>query len=232
MRYFDWQTRRSLKKADRIITVSNMNFRDLSELEPRSSARITVIPEGPGIEVISDNTLIEKDGILVNGSPFPHKATRETLLLLDAWCKRTGVNKVVTVVGVNGWLDDWGRKPEHISPLYTGRVSNEKMSDFYKEHEVLVMLSEAEGFGLPALDSYLHGTPVCYRDASSLSEVMEGVPGGWKGDSTEEFFIALEAVMSLKQNAIDEIRQRLDRKYNWKQAAQQTMTVYNEMLNN
>jgi glycosyltransferase involved in cell wall biosynthesis len=44
---------------------------------------------------------------------------------------------------------------------------------------VLLLPSEIEGFGLPALEAYYVGTPVCYASGTSVAEVVD--PLGHQG---------------------------------------------------
>ncbi|HEX3511590.1 MAG TPA: glycosyltransferase family 1 protein [Solirubrobacteraceae bacterium] len=56
----------------------------------------------------------------------------------------------------------------------TGRVSDEHLAAIYSGARALVMPSEGEGFGLPAIEALACGTPVVAFDAPALHEVLAG----------------------------------------------------------
>jgi len=53
-----------------------------------------------------------------------------------------------------------------------GRIDRATLEDLYRRATAVVIPSEYEGFGLPALEAMNHGTPVVVADAGSLPEVV------------------------------------------------------------
>jgi glycosyltransferase involved in cell wall biosynthesis len=58
--------------------------------------------------------------------------------------------------------------------ILTGRVSDDHLAAIYSGAHALVLPSEGEGFGLPAVEALACGTPVVAFDAPALREVLEG----------------------------------------------------------
>jgi glycosyltransferase involved in cell wall biosynthesis len=56
----------------------------------------------------------------------------------------------------------------------TGRVSDEHLAAIYSGARALVLPSEGEGFGLPAIEALACGTPVVAFDVPALREVLAG----------------------------------------------------------
>lgn len=54
---------------------------------------------------------------------------------------------------------------------FLGRLSDPDLHAFYQDAEFTVFASLAEGFGLPIVESFLHGKPVITSDNSSMAEV-------------------------------------------------------------
>ncbi len=56
----------------------------------------------------------------------------------------------------------------------TGQVSDEQLAAIYSGARALVLSSEEEGFGLPAVEALACGTPVVACEAPALREVLDG----------------------------------------------------------
>ncbi len=230
--FFTWATHHSIRRSDRILAPSRSAARDLVDFDPAAEGKITVVVEGCGLEMPSElpHPSERTGGILVIGSTAPHKATRETLHLLAAWVRAGGTRPAVTIVGLDGWPRGWGEPPAGLDVKYVGMADERRLIDLYKRHRVLVLLSEIEGFGLPALEAYALGMPVCYRDRSAVGELLADVPGGWDGTGEDRFIAAMDAALAMSREEILAVRERLLSRYNWRKSAEQTMRVYAELL--
>jgi glycosyltransferase involved in cell wall biosynthesis len=58
--------------------------------------------------------------------------------------------------------------------ILTGRVSDEHLAAIYSGARALVLPSEDEGFGLPAVEALACGTPVVACETPALREVLDG----------------------------------------------------------
>ncbi len=225
-RYFDALMRRSARRAEAVITISQASADALEALVPDVRSRLTIAPSGE----LPDRPAPpgpRRDAVLVIGSTAPHKATAETLRLLDAWAARRPGRQTVVVTGLAALADQPDAPaPRHLDLCFEGRVPAARMSALLGECRALVFLSEVEGFGLPLLEAYAMRTPVCYRNASSLAEVMAGAPGGWDGRTPESFFAALEAALALTPEAVERIRADLQTRYAFADAVARTVAVY------
>jgi glycosyltransferase involved in cell wall biosynthesis len=56
----------------------------------------------------------------------------------------------------------------------TGRVSDEDLAAIYSGAQALVLASDGDAFGLPAVEALACGTPVVACDGAALREVLEG----------------------------------------------------------
>jgi glycosyltransferase involved in cell wall biosynthesis len=96
---------------------------------------------------------------------------------------------------------------------YLGPVGSEALRNEMAGARALLLLSSIEGFGLPALEAWFVGTPVCYAAAGSLPEVLDGVPGRCESPTDGAFGEALDAVLSLEESHRVRIARHLRERY-------------------
>ena len=231
LRYFDFIAAHSLRHADAIITSSRFSANDLAKVVHGCRPKTRIIPAF-GMPMYPSAKKVKPGGYLVIGSKMPHKATAETLHLLDAYAHTKHRKIAVTVTGITDWADiSTDCLPSMLKIDFTGRVSNKKLAELMDKSRALILLSTIEGFGLPVIEAYSRLTPVCYRNSSSLEEVLEGVPGGWDSKSKDTFCAALDSVIGMTQQEIKRIANRLKERYNWNKITEQTIEVYHEVMN-
>ncbi len=57
---------------------------------------------------------------------------------------------------------------------FVSGVSDDELAAHYRSSDVLVMLSDHEGFGVPLVEAMGHGLPIVAFDAGAVSEVLDG----------------------------------------------------------
>ena len=228
--YFDWMTRHALRRADRVLTDSHYSRAELNALVPGTAGKTRVVCIGPGISSSIGASGLARSGVLVLGSRLPHKATAETLRLLSVYAARRAWREPVTVTGLRAWPAEWEAGPVGEGLRFAGRVSESELARLMGGSRALVLLSTLEGFGLPVLESYGVGTPVCYRATTSLQEILAGVPGGWDGRDETTFETALDAVLAMDPIEIARVQADLDARFNWKRAVDEIVKLYRETL--
>jgi len=228
--YFQYLLRRSYRRAEQVITVSDFSAQCLREaFGDRSS--LHVIPSAgfccPGHPLTSSG----KSGVFVIGSRMPHKATAETLRRLEAYAKATGFDERITLSGVQRLEDIPGFRSPFAHPVeLVGRLPFPELQQQMAASRALVVLSEIEGFGLPLLEAYAVGTPVCFRNVASMREVLDGMPGAWDGVSDASFRGALDACLTMPSEMLAEIQRQLAARYDWGRAVANTLQVYRDGL--
>jgi glycosyltransferase involved in cell wall biosynthesis len=70
--------------------------------------------------------------------------------------------------------------------------------------KALMLPSEIEGFGLPAIEAYYLGTPVCFSLNTSIEEVLAPATsvGGFSLDDPASLFAAFDDVMQISHEKI------------------------------
>lgn len=228
--YFQYLLKQAFRRAEHVITVSEFSAQCLrEELGDRSS--LTVIPSAGFCPPANPVTASPRKGIFVIGSRLPHKATAETLRRLDAYVRTAGFSETITLTGVQRLDDIPGFRPPCNLPIdLVGRLPFPALQDRIAHSRALVVLSEIEGFGLPLLEAYAVGTPVCFRNVASMREVLDGMPGAWDGVSDESFGAALDESLSMSSSALADIQRQLAWRYDWRHAVENTLQVYRDGL--
>ncbi|MFH1033862.1 MAG: glycosyltransferase family 1 protein [Pseudomonadota bacterium] len=242
--YMTWLIKRVVKRAQRIISVSQCTKDDLVRVLGVAPERIAVIHEAaqPGFKPIDDQAALDevrrRYGI---SKPFFYHVgnvePRKNLLgLLKAFLLLRGQLKgraQLVISGQKGWLTGplyWamGRMSLGEDVIFTGYMPQEDLPLMMNAALGFVFPSLYEGFGLPALEAMSCGTPLITSNLSSLPEIVG--EAALLVEPTDEEAIA-QAMWRLFEDA--ELRQRLSAlgidqaaRFSWQQAARQTMQVY------
>jgi glycosyltransferase involved in cell wall biosynthesis len=150
------------------------------------------------------------------------------------------VNAKFVIVG-NGYMKDQlsglvkGMGLEN-KVLFTGFVDDDTLRKLQRCADVSVVPSLFEPFGIVALEAMAAGSPVVVSDTGGLSEIVEHDVSGVKVyvNNPESLAWGITKVLTddgyanwLRNNAYKRIRE----KYDWNKIAQQTKTIYNNVLN-
>jgi len=164
----------ALARATRLIVPTHAVAVDVEEILRVDGERIDVIAEAPAsafaprpaaeVAAARKHHDLPEDYLLWVGDlrhPDPHRrvpalveAPRELPLVL---------------VGATG---QWARELPGV--ILTGEVGDDELAALYTGARALVLPSEDEGFGLPAVEALACGTPVVATDGPALREVLDG----------------------------------------------------------
>ena len=119
--------------------------------------------------------------------------------------------------------------------MFTGFVDDETLKKLQKCADVSVVPSLFEPFGIVAIEAMAAKSPVVVSDTGGLSEIVEHDVTGVKvyADNPESLAWGITKVLTddsyanwLRNNAY----KRIQEKYDWNKIAQQTKTIYNNVL--
>ena len=205
--YWCWMLKQTLRKADCILTVSECSKRQIVEfmkqngLPPRE---ITVTYEPCLYESIPQPVDPKKGDYMVHlASREPHKRTAH----LVRWWLESEPAKRPTLHLVGNLPSEVAGFAE-VSPYLVMRpyLDDAELRAEIMGAKALILPSEIEGFGLPALEAYYLGTPVCYSKETSVEEIMEVVThkGGFDKDDPQSLFAAVDEVIAMSPTEIRE----------------------------
>lgn len=232
-RYWLNNLRRSIARLDIVMTVSQSARGQIEEFCQRfeiDTPQIEVVYESPGVMEIPAN--IESSDFVVHiASRAPHKRTewliREWLLALKRGIELPQLLLIGSLpYGCRGLIES----ADGIEK--TQCLSNEDYRRTIAAARALILPSEIEGFGLPALEAYLLGTPVCYASGTAVEEILD-MPdqiGAFTFSAPESLFVALDQVCWIEQTLMDETVSRLRRQYDPERFAGRVATIFYDMV--
>jgi glycosyltransferase involved in cell wall biosynthesis len=237
----------SLRRADRVITISEDARRDVIELCGVAPERVTPIllaaderfrPSPPDqVEAFRRRRGLPGRFVLYQGTLQPRKNV-ETLVRAYALLRSQGSDDhILVLAGPRGWQD------EPIFDLirqlgleemvrFPGFVPDEEQALWYSSAAVFAFPSRYEGFGLPLLEAMACGAPVVSSSASSLPEVVGDAGLLVDPSDVEGLCSALRQLLedaSLRQ-ALSVAGRARAKKFSWRRMASETVRVYREVL--
>jgi len=242
--------RHSVRRAARILTLSEHTRRDMIETYGTSPERITAIPlaapsyfgrvqEEKELQRVRHIYGIEGDYILCVSSIQPRKNLPRLVRAYASLRNKRGPGKLpkLVLVGKCAWLyDETLRSIEEgkmkDSVILTGYVPQSDLPALYSGSVCFVYPSYFEGFGLPPLEAMKCGTPVIAGNRTSLPEVV-----GDAGILVDPFDVS--AIAAAIERIVDDsdFRHQLSvrglarsRIFDWRETARRTLNVYEQVV--
>lgn len=225
----------SVRRARRVITVSETSKRDIVKLLGVPAEKVVVTYNGVGdrfrpaeeaeIAACRAKYGIEGPYVLTVGTSWPRKNMK---LAVEAMRRLRGrIPHRLVIVGKAGW-EDVGEDPAIVK---TGYVPDEEMPALYSGAELYVCPSRYEGFGLPVLEAMACGTPVVCSSGGALPEVVGGAGCVVESWEAEDWACAIEELLSDRGRLLRmrEAGWERARQFTWKATAERTLDVYCEV---
>jgi glycosyltransferase involved in cell wall biosynthesis len=242
--YLTSQTRRSVKKAKRIITISQSGKQDVHQFFGVPLHQIDVVC--PGVDAMyrrlpEDAVNVFKKKMEINGRFILHVGTlqprKNIPVLLDAFAKLDDPELQLVLVGGKGWLFDsiFARvKALNLEARvhFTGYAPDEDLPWWYNAADLFVLPSQYEGFGMPIVEAMACGTPVIAANNSSLPEAAGQAGQLFTPNDVDDLAERMANVLYNPQIS-DKMRQLgIDHahSFSWEQAGRETAVIYQKVL--
>ncbi len=234
--YWSLMLKHTLRQADRILTVSESSKRQIQKFMERHRIPrngITVTYEPCLYERIPQPAAPPKENSVIHlASCEPHKRTAH---LIRWWHEAESQGRNLPMLHLIGTV------PPEVESLLASSHSIVKspfleeaaLQAAYRSARALVLPSEIEGFGLPALEAYYLGTPVCFVRGTSVEEIL-GVAtakGGFSLESASSLWRALDEVMAMPAEEVRECGLKLRDTYAAEKVAARMLAVFDEVKN-
>lgn len=206
--YFKPLMERGMKRAERILTVSESSKRELQYFFPQYSDKIrnigaalpkSFVPMDTGqVQEILRKFRLKNRFVLSVGTVEPRKNLAFTIRSMAPVLKREELTLVIA--GRSAWgssevekiIESQGLESNVIR---TGYITDSELQALYSTAQALLFPSLYEGFGLPVLEAFSCGCPVVTSDVSSMPEVAGNAALLIDPTKPEELRRAVERVM-------------------------------------
>ncbi len=241
--YLSSQTRRSCRRATRIITISDSSRQDVHRFFGVPLQQIDVVV--PGVDAVYRPLAKEdvaafraKQGlerfVLHVGTLQPRK---NIPLLLEAFAQLDDPALKLVLVGGKGWLyDDIFRQVQALGlaerVIFTGYVPDDELPLWYNASELFVFPSLYEGFGMPVVEAMACGTPVVASNSSSIPEAVGEAGLLFEPNDVQALGKQMTAVLynpTLQEQLIKKGLHHAQA-FSWERAGRETAVVYRRAM--
>lgn len=179
--YIMYRLKVSMKKADRIITISEYSREDIMDKVPGCGKKIKVIyngmndvsfrPEQGGKGASKEE---KREYIVAMTSGLPHKNARGILRAYEAYRRKADKPLDLRVIGIEDTSPYKEMEAEAASHVTCDKFFRafDEMCRVVAGAKAYLFLSYTEGFGFPPLEAMQLGVPVVCSDRASLPEVV------------------------------------------------------------
>jgi glycosyltransferase involved in cell wall biosynthesis len=250
-------TRRVLRRAARIIAVSQFTKNEIEKLLSIADERIEVVYNAiderflhghateADREMIAQRYLVNYPFILYAGAIRPHKNVVRIIeafsSLKNELMKETEKEQQFTDLKLIIIGDDLSSHPRLRRTVVRGGVQNDVrflgfvpidvLRIFYDVAKIFVFPSLYEGFGLPPLEAMAHGTPVVTSNTSSLPEVSGGAALLVNPENVFEIRRGLQRVLldPILRARMKQLGYEQAQKFSWTNSVARILEIYREV---
>lgn len=249
-------TEYSVKKASKIITISEASKDDIIKLYhipqdrihvvyPGIKESLTLTPHNYSMQDLQQKYGISDNFILFVGTLQPRK---NIVRAIEAFSKVVSRRSEIrdqksedgelqfVIVGRKGWLyEDILAAPKKYGVedkvKFLDFVPDDELPTLYKNAKCFLWPSLYEGFGLPVVEAMSYGCPVITSNTSSLPEAGGDAAVYVDPRDTDDIAKKLQVVLSTKSKRAEMIEKGKKQvaKFSWEKAAEQTLEVLQQV---
>jgi len=229
--FFQTMVPRSVRRAARILTVSERTKRDLVERYGTPEGKVVVTPNGV-------DAAFSPDGPRRNGAPYllfvgALQSRKDPLAAIEA-LSMTNADLHLVLAGPDKGS---GREVrEEVARLrlerrveFAGHVEKTELAALYRGATCLVFPSRYEGFGLPVVEAMASGTPVVATTAGAVPEVAGDAAILVEPGDAVALAGGIERALADRERLVRAGLERA-RRFSWTETARRTLAVYRELL--
>ncbi|MBD3270298.1 glycosyltransferase [Candidatus Peregrinibacteria bacterium] len=247
---YGFTIKQSVRKASKIISVSEHTAKDLQKILKVDPKKIQVVLEGVAKEFkrLTDQELVDK-------TLEKYKINRPFLLYTGVWRNHKNLKGLISAFEIirNDYYIDiqlviTGKKDNVYATeifreaekemkknniVFTDLVSEEELLHLLNGAKVYVFPSFYEGFGLPPLEAMACGTPVIASNTSSIPEACGEAavyfdPYDDKNMAKQIVSVVNNPILyeKLSEKGLEHVK-----KYSWNEMTESTNQIYRQILN-
>ncbi|UCC60174.1 MAG: glycosyltransferase family 4 protein [Dehalococcoidia bacterium] len=229
------------RRVDQVITVSECSALEIERLIGIPTSRIRVVYNGVDTNLFRNNNGIAKEArsMIFVGNTEDRK--KGIIHLLQALRMIKGECPVKLTI-VDGGAPETTYAPALVSEYglesqvtIVRRLSSEDLVRRYSSAEIAAVPSLFEGFGFPAAEAMACELPVITTKAGALPELVSDGDNGILIDPGDVRALAAAIKLLLEDKEMRHRmghagREKVKRKFNWEQAAKQTLEAYQQAM--
>lgn len=248
--YFNTLMKVSARKANKVISVSQDNMRQIVRYLGIQESKITVIYHGldssfarqedfNSIERCKSRYGINTDYILCVANNVLNKNLEGLIKAFVYLKQKYKIPHYLVIAGNTGfsrerqfWLQEVKKRYKDI--IHIGFVDYQELPDLYSGASVFVLPSYCESFGIPLLEAMACGVPIVTSNIFAMPETVGDagllVNSHDFGEIGEAIYLLLTD-QNLRKELINKGLDRVKR-FSWENAAKETLAVYEEVYKN
>ncbi|MFA5021598.1 MAG: glycosyltransferase family 1 protein [Patescibacteria group bacterium] len=244
---YEFVFKTSLKKAKKIITISEHTKNNLLKFFPTAQNKIAITYLG-----VTENFKVITNQTGLKNLKAKYGITKPFLFYVGVWRDHKnlpGLIKAFEILKSQYNLDYQlvlGGKPDSRYPeikeaidsskvktdiILPGFITEAELPLFYNSAHLFVLPSFCEGFGLVALESLACGTPIVASNTTSLPEILQDAAVYFDPNSPDDIAKIINQVLTnneLYQNLQTSGFKQIKR-YSWQNCAKQTLEIYQSL---
>lgn len=240
MRRLSWFTSMAIRKATRLIAVSESTKRDILRFYPETpEEKIRVIHHGydaissnvsPDDEAILTQFKLRRSGYFLYVGAIQPRKNLGTLLRAFEYVAADIPESTLALVGEAAWMSDGVLSAVESHPFrdrigLLGRATFDERAALYRHARAFIFPSLYEGFGLPVLEAFSAGVPSIVADNSSLPEVAGDGAVLFDAHSPESLSAAMVLLWRDEQKRCELAAHAFEqlKKFSWDTCARETL---------
>ena len=230
----------AVRRAARLVCISQSTERDLLERFPRAAGKTTVVPLAAGprfgepataheIGAVTRRYGVEPGGyVLATGTLEPRKNLQRLIAAHAALPEQLRQAHPLVIVGPRGWEEDGilaAAGERRADVRLAGFVPDGDLARLYAGCSLFCFPSLYEGFGLPVLEAMTAGAPVIASGVSSLPEVGGDAVAYVEPKDEHSIATTLERLLRSPEEraALAERARRRATDFSWERCARQLL---------
>lgn len=233
----------SVKKADKIIAISNFTKSEIEKYYPYAKNKISVIYNGFtdfSMEPINEENLrkgfkelVSQPYILTVSTISPRKNIDR--LIKSFFLIKEEVPHNIIIAGKFGWKYEYVFKlvedlklKERI--IFTGIVTDDELKMLYRNASLFVYPSYYEGFGLPPLEAMACGCPTLVSNVTALPEVVGNKELTFNPYDEKEIALKISEIISDDKYKLKLVRYGIERvkQFSWDKTCEAIANIYKQ----
>lgn len=242
-----WFSRVVSRNATKLVAVSEYSKKQIIKFYRRQAEDIGVVYHGFDRKNFRPPVSMEEKAMVLNNIQKKYAIPGGTILFVGAMQPRKNINRLIdafelykasgdkvnlVLVSGNGWREKEIMKRIQNSSMLKDihvlrNVPYRDLTGLYWNAAVSVLVSIAEGFGLPVLEAMACGAPVLTSNNSALNEIASGVALTVNPEDENAIASGLETILADSQTKKKMIENGFDRvmAFSWDKCAEETAAV-------